>query len=56
MPYLYLISDILFNTTTQNYRRLFGRMIPFVVYLFTKKNNKERNRVRGELKALIQIW
>ena len=54
---MYVISDILFNTTTQNYRRLFGRMMPFVVYLFgRRKDRREWGRIKGELKAVVQIW
>lgn len=32
IKYFYLISDILFNTTTPDYRRLFSRIIPFIIY------------------------
>jgi len=59
---MYLISDILFNTTSHTYRRLFGRIIPFFVYYYgksikveqTKKESDSKYRV--ELKALIRIW
>ena len=56
IKYFYLISDILFNTTTQNYRRLFARMIPFLVFYIAGRREEEQNRRKGELKALIQIW
>ena len=36
LKYFYLISDILFNTKTHNYRRLFARMIPFIVYRYSQ--------------------
>ena len=56
MPYVYLISDILFNTTSQNYRQFFARMIPFVVYNFAKGKREGYIKSKGELKAIIQIW
>ena len=55
MRYFYLISDVLFNTTNQNYRRLFARVIPFVVYQYSKGRDGS-GKFRGELKALLQIW
>jgi len=60
MAYFYLISDILFNTTTHNYRRLFARVIPFVVHrysqLWKEKVFTLESKHKGELKDLIQYW
>ena len=60
MTYFYLISDILFNTTTHNYRKLFTRIIPFVVYRYSQlwkdKSISLESKHKGELKALIQYW
>jgi len=39
----YLISDILFNTTTPTYRRLFARAITFIIYRFTTKQINKDN-------------
>lgn len=36
VKYFLLISDILFNTTNQDYRRLFARIIPFIIYRINK--------------------
>lgn len=61
MPHFLLISDILFNTTTPDYRRLFSRMLPFAIYQLResaggKDKEERRNRLRSELKSLIQLW
>ena len=61
MPLMYLISDILFNTTTHTYRRKLGTMIPFFVYYYGKEIRAEPKRenelkYRAELKALIRIF
>lgn len=58
LPYFHLISDILFNTTTPDYRRLFSRIIPFALHQFKGKDAKEgkEGKLRSELKSLIQLW
>jgi hypothetical protein len=57
IPHFHLISDILFNTTSPDYRRLFARIIPFAVHQLGRegKDGKE-GKLRGELKSLIQLW
>lgn len=54
----YVISDILFNTTGQDYRRLFARLLPYLVYRIAKTPaaTQEDTRHRSEMRALIQIW
>lgn len=47
VKYIYLISDILFNTTTEDYRRLFSRVIPLALYQFAKPGMERDSKLRG---------
>lgn len=47
IKYFYLISDILFNTTTEDYRRLFSRVIPLALYKFAKPGKERETKLRG---------
>lgn len=47
VKYFYLISDILFNTTTEDYRRLFSRVIPLALYQFAKPGKERETKLRG---------
>jgi hypothetical protein len=58
MPYFHLVSDILFNTTTPDYRRLFSRVVPFAVLQVGRGSagREKEGQLRSELKSLIQLW
>jgi hypothetical protein len=53
LPLFYLISDVLFNATTPDYRKLFAYLLPLLLQrLSTTLNTK----FRSELRALIHHW
>ena len=59
VPFLYLISDILFNTTTTHYIRIFSRLLTFILYKFieiTKGETEVEKKLKGEVEGLLHVW
>lgn len=63
LPLVWVMSDILFNSTSQIYRRLLMRVLPFFVHFLGKTlalsagspSEREKSYIR-ELKQVVELW